>query len=113
MGTRLVPWNGLLKRRKREWKSWIKNRTVKMTSERQLLCPLFDRELIEIRLSSCYAQTGVQTDEALSTSGKRSPVGVLVSCSCEQETDLDLDWKIGNDIGHVVTKVFQPTGRSA
>ena len=32
---------------------------------------------------------------------------------CEQETDLDSIWEIGNDIGHVVTRVFQPTGHSA
>jgi hypothetical protein len=26
----------------------------------------------------------------------------------EQDTDLDSDWQIGNDIGHVVATVFQP-----
>ncbi len=30
-----------------------------------------------------------------------------------QEIDLDLDWRIGNDIGHVVAKVFLPTRHSA
>ena len=43
----------------------------------------------------------------------RSRVGVLMFWFLRQETGLDLNWQIGNDIGHVVTKVLQPTGHSA
>jgi hypothetical protein len=36
-----------------------------------------------------------------------------ISAWFEQDTDLDSDLQIGNDIGHVVATVFQPPCHSA
>jgi hypothetical protein len=43
------------------------------------------------------------------SAGNRSRFGVL----SEEETDLDSDGQIGNDMGHVVAEVFQSPVHSA
>ncbi len=45
--------------------------------------------------------------------GNRSRVGVVICELDGKETDLDSDWRIGHDIGHVVTEIFLPTAHSA
>jgi len=57
-------------------------------------------------------ERGISLDEAY-RQGNRSRVGVVICELDGKETDLDSDWRIGHDIGHVVTEIFLPTAHSA